>query len=605
MSTRNIRKFVGGNVLPPPDSDDSDYEPLYATSKKVTKNPTVNPFEGLCPSSDSEQEKGREDNEESDEEIKLDKKTKRKNLKRKKQQKMRGSKVFEMDEIDQSVKEINDLLGAPPPAPEPVVEEAKSIQDILFGINYKNLNPSYELRRLLGPDLEEEARNRKRGRHYSINKRGLVIPVEEKFRRVGLTMSMLTAEKVDGCSFFSIDHDETYRKHHKMFLSIIVTARDDFPDLNVNEAVEFMHVEKILQITDILFAMEEYDRAKKLIEKVVAYLLFISHPLFRMCDRSVRLEYKILENRVYHVAMLKYIYVLTNSACHRTALELSKVLLNIDPTDPLAMIMLVDMLALRAREHQWLVDLVEYWRNTRGADYMFNLLYSYALAKFHVIKKQKGDMAEADAALHFAMKRFPSVVPELFKVTNNKNQQIDNCEMFQDKQNMSRSVKLLWNDLLKYYTLFTASKWREPEVWTWFSKNAVVMTQQYDNDEEIQKYVKTFASQRATFLRRLPQQVVRHFQVIKFMNNFVFDEVIFTMRPGVASYNPEPWPTEDINRYKYRFTPQLQMNQHTFGLFGDLVRSLAPEFVAVPQVIHEQQDEAAGGHEENGEGEAR
>lgn len=43
-------------------------------------------------------------------------------------------------------------------------------------------------------------------------------------------------------------------------------------------------------------------------------------------------------------------------ACHRTALELCKVLLSLDPEgDPLAMVLVLDLYALRSRQFAWLL----------------------------------------------------------------------------------------------------------------------------------------------------------------------------------------------------------------------------------------------------------
>lgn len=103
----------------------------------------------------------------------------------------------------------------------------------------------------------------------------------------------------------------------------------------------------------------------------------------------MRLDYKFLENRPFHVAMLKYIYLLTNKACHRTALEIAKMMLLVDPNDPLALLSLIDILALRCREHEWLIDAIKYFDRQREAGLLFNIMYSNSLAHFHVALKNK------------------------------------------------------------------------------------------------------------------------------------------------------------------------------------------------------------------------
>lgn len=101
----------------------------------------------------------------------------------------------------------------------------------------------------------------------------------------------------------------------------------------------------------------------------------------------MRLLYVYKENRPFHVAMLKYAYLLSNKACHRTALEIAKMLLNIDPSDPLAVVFIIDTFALRAREHEWLIGAINHFNDERQANLLFNIQYSYAVALFHVALK--------------------------------------------------------------------------------------------------------------------------------------------------------------------------------------------------------------------------
>lgn len=108
-------------------------------------------------------------------------------------------------------------------------------------------------------------------------------------------------------------------------------------------------------------------------------------------QRRCRLLYKFIENRSFHIALLKYMHLLTNRACHRTALEIAKVLLNLDPSDPLAVILVIDILALRSREHKWLHQVVEYWNWNRDGEFMFNLQYSQAMCCYHLSKGKNNE----------------------------------------------------------------------------------------------------------------------------------------------------------------------------------------------------------------------
>lgn len=63
---------------------------------------------------------------------------------------------------------------------------------------------------------------------------------------------------------------------------------------------------------------------------------------------------------------MKHIQFVGQRACYRTALELSKMLLSLNPVeDPLAIVLSIDYYALRAKEFKWLIDFTDTWNLTR------------------------------------------------------------------------------------------------------------------------------------------------------------------------------------------------------------------------------------------------
>lgn len=89
----------------------------------------------------------------------------------------------------------------------------------------------------------------------------------------------------------------------------------------------------------------------------------------------------VLIFRSFYVAVLKHIQFVGQRACYRTALELCKMLLSLNPVDdPLAIILALDYYALRAKEHQWLLDFVDAWNATRNLLKVRKLFLSYALS---------------------------------------------------------------------------------------------------------------------------------------------------------------------------------------------------------------------------------
>ena len=71
-------------------------------------------------------------------------------------------------------------------------------------------------------------------------------------------------------------------------------------------------------------------------------------------------------------------------ACYRTALELCKVILNLDPAgDPLGITLVMDFFALRANQHNWLLRVFNEWEPSKNLSQLPNMAYSVAVAKFY------------------------------------------------------------------------------------------------------------------------------------------------------------------------------------------------------------------------------
>lgn len=120
--------------------------------------------------------------------------------------------------------------------------------------------------------------------------------------------------------------------------------------------------------------------------------------------------------RALYIALFKHLSFVGQRACHRTALELCKVLLSLDPEgDPLAMVLVVDLYALRSRQYSWLLRLAQDWEGTRNLSQLPNFAFSTAVAHFQLAHSgsQPVDLTAADEALQQALIMFPGVLTRL------------------------------------------------------------------------------------------------------------------------------------------------------------------------------------------------
>lgn len=124
-----------------------------------------------------------------------------------------------------------------------------------------------------------------------------------------------------------------------------------------------------------------------LISQALYFLESAAHSSFNFAMGNCRLLYFHQENRSFHIALAKQMCLIALKKCNRTALELCKLSLSLDESDPLAMILIVDKFALLSKEYKWLVDVFKHWDGTRNLSLLPNTSYSMALACYKLAKE--------------------------------------------------------------------------------------------------------------------------------------------------------------------------------------------------------------------------
>ncbi|XP_072931127.1 ribosome quality control complex subunit TCF25-like [Epargyreus clarus] len=566
MSLRNIRKVFGGTQLPPPDEDsDNEFEPVYA------QNHNKSIYAGLEVSSDSEANESEEVVDEEPKPVIAKKRSQKKKRRQRKEKLHVVTKADDgLDEIDKCVLEINAVLGEPPKPPEVVPDkDPMKIRKRLFTVRQQNLAPEAELTRRFGPDEDDDLK--KKGRQPNlriISQKGYIIETEKIYKRRGLTMSLLERKK--DAIYYKFEHSKDYQSLHRTFLY----AQDDdifdsppqvlFP---LEESQRRLHVEGLLETADRYYFMEEYSAGNKVIEEVISYMQHCAHPFFSVTDIRARLEYKYVENRAFHIALMKYMHMLTNKACHRTALEVAKILLNLDPSDPLAVLFIIDTIAIRAGEYQWVIDAIDFWNEERDAGFLFNMQYSYALATFHVALKSKLGFEEADELLQKAIFKFPSVVSYMLQNAGVKNEKIQSCPLFDINANDGTSSNL--KALIMLYARFIWHKFIQDAVMKWLLRNASELVDKYENDPTVRAEAKMYANVRMNLFQSYPQEIQRHLSILTPFNNLIVDGAVPEVET-VVSYDPFP-PLDSVNLYEQRETSVAR------NIFYEVISNLLPE----------------------------
>jgi len=514
MSSRALRKLQGGGVSPLADAQEDSGEDVVESVKPRTN--AFNAFSLLNNGSCSESEVKEDDDVESarnaSPSLQIEKKKKKRKKKTGKKLAARSSEdnLDPADEVEASVRWVEDNVGQPVMMRKEQKEEKINPLKKVLSIENRHLNPENEMKRIFGSRVVASESNRHKKVRGRPHHRSCILvtpkPAWPAASRSGL--SMRPVDSSQGGSWFTLDHSPTYQATQMRFLSAVESLNPDQIVALLNTYP--MHIDSMLQLSDICKMGDDSAMAAELVERTLYALESAFHPCFSLASGTSHLDYRRQENRAFFIALYRHLHFVGSRACYRTALELCKVLLVLDPmVDPLAIVLLVDFYALRARQNQWLVDLFTAWNPTRNLSQLPNFSYSTALATFHLAQESTGSsssalLISADSLLQEALLSFPSVLlPLLDKCSIEPHQDLMGCKYFLD----SRSDPPALATLCTLYVVRTFHCWKEPEILPWLERNVIAVIERVKTGDA---RVAESVQERSTRYQGLPRNIHRH-----------------------------------------------------------------------------------------------
>lgn len=196
-------------------------------------------------------------------------------------------------------------------------------------------------------------------------------------------------------------------------------------------------------------------------------------------------DFSKVENRGLFLAAHRMIAFLGRRGTWRTALEWSKFVLALDMEDPHACLLWVDFLAIKSKQHRWLVeDFLPRYRKTRELDWAAGLEYAEALGT-RAMDREKGDKSgeSSSALLREAIKRHPSILPPLFqKIGSSLPQGMADHSALQtgiagDELSGLRSI------IAEIYAARSESLWKDADLRTWLRTNVEQVWKEVDGQK--------------------------------------------------------------------------------------------------------------------------
>ncbi|XP_006860317.1 PREDICTED: transcription factor 25 [Chrysochloris asiatica] len=504
--------------------------------------------------------------------------------KKRKQQKSRKKVTGEapengQEDIDHILERIEDNCGVARPGPPPL----GSRKHVLH-VEHRHLNPDTELKRYFGARaILGEQRPRQRQRMYP-KSMWLTNPKSTwpRYSKPGLSMRLLETKK--GGSTFAFEHSEEYQQVQHRFLMAVESMEPN--NIVVLLQTTPYHVDSLLQLSDACRLQEDQEMARDLIERALYSMEYAFHPLFSLTSGTCRLDYRRPENRSFYLALYKQMTFLEKRGCPRTALEYCKLILSLEPDeDPLCMLLMVDHLALRARNYEYLICLFQEWEAHRNLSQLPNFAFSVPLAYFLLsqqINRPQHELSSAREKASFlirqALTMFPGVLMPLLEYCSVRpDSTIASHHFFGPNAQISQSPAL--SQLVSLYLGRSHFLWKEAAIMGWLEENVREVVRAVDSGDPA---VGACESRRRVLYQRAPRNIHRHVVLSE------VKEAIATLPPDVTTqsvmgFDPLP-PADTIYSYvrPERQTPVGQAN--TVALF---FRSLLPNYTTEGQLEEE------------------
>ncbi|XP_073975114.1 nuclear localized protein 1 isoform X3 [Rhodnius prolixus] len=636
MSSRVLRKLglQGEKELNCLGDDGSDTEADFSSSSGAKKKQlNINRYDLLNQQSHSESEVKEDDDHETagslnaqEGAIDLKDATRRKKKKKKKKpckipSNTRSSEDNIEDEVERSVREVNELLGEMQEVGPAHYSEASTMspnaRKSVLSVDHRTLNPNNELRRIFGSKIIQNEQVKKRGRNRGHLRSTWLVSPKENWPQIGKPgLSMKLVETKNGIHYFTYEHSLNYQQVQMRFLEAVESLNPDFIVGIIN--THPYHVDALLQLSDLCRLSDDLALAAELVQRALYCLECAFHPSFSVTLGNCRLDYRLQQNRSLYIALFKHMLFIGSRACYRTALEFCKLILSLDPEgDPLAIVLALDFYALRSQEYEWLIRIANDWEPSRNLSQLPHFAYSVAMAQF-----QLGDVEQAHILLQKALIMFPGVlIPLTEKCNVQTDSRITSSPFFKNAQltfgaggydrvlfknliegtfgrelcgeastsnheRLKQSKSLTQLELL--YVARSYHLWKESELMPWLESN---VHQVVDRVEARDPLVLEWEANRQKRYPNTPRNILRHIILsdIKDIPILMNEE----LQVPVLNFDPLP-PTDSVDLYTRPVRTRLYESDSTLSIF---LRSLMPNF----NIIQVTSDEP-GAAEEGGEG---
>ncbi|KAI7729167.1 hypothetical protein M8C21_019670 [Ambrosia artemisiifolia] len=499
MSARALRKVLQQQQQESANNHTTDHDSDSESESPSDSHPFINPFDLL--NNDQHQENDSSDVDASSTVKKEDdvnkniatnfsaSNQKSKNKKKKKNKEL-SSRTSNVDSLDTVLEDLSFGVGSSggqcepsKTKPEKVNGVGKGSQTHVLKVDPRFLSADNELRRIFGSKVVSafersnqagSSRQSRPGRRVNHSyRKTIIISPSDHWPRWDGSLSMELLEHKDGCNYFSLAQRQFEAAKATHDLNGIANILLHHP----------YHIDSLITLAEYYKHSGDLQMSADATAKALYALECAWHPLFTPLQVNCQLKYEHETNRQFFTTLFAHMKNMDRRGCHRSALEICKLLISLDSDDPMGALFCIDYFSLRAEEYKWLERFSEEYTGDNSMWLYPNFSYSLTICRFYLEREEQLKEIETKATssdlMEQALMLYPSVVSKLVVKVPLKEQvwsKIVNHSYFRKDDTGSDSL----DHLINIYVEKSYLIWRLPELHNFLKDTALSVIEKMD-----------------------------------------------------------------------------------------------------------------------------
>ncbi|CAH9110642.1 unnamed protein product [Cuscuta epithymum] len=373
----------------------------------------------------------------------------------------------------------------------------KKSSNPILQIDPKFLSAENELRRIFGSKVVSSfERNNQSGssrpvrgsrRGGSNHRKTILVQPSEHWPRWDGSLTMELLGNNDEFNYFRYVHSASYSQAQRAF-----EAAKAIHDLNgiVNVLMHHpYHIDSLATLAEYYKFSGELQMSSDATARCLYAMECAWHSMFTPFQGNCQLKYSHETNRPFFTVLFSHMKNMDRRGCHRSALEICKLILSLDSDDPIGALFCIDYYSLRAEEYSWLERFSEEYKSDNSLWLFPNFSYSLAICRFKLENleedgEKKTELLKAGSSdlMKQALMLHPNVLRKLVAKVPLKDQAFSRIVKY-GLFSSEKSGSLSSDHLVNIYVERSYLIWRLPDIQKFLKDSALMVIEMLDKKE--------------------------------------------------------------------------------------------------------------------------